>query len=125
MRPNDRRRARRADARPVRSDRERRRRGHVAEPVVVLVTRLSGEGLRPAQRDRPQGRRQQRGVYHPPRQVSEAALVFPPSSPVTVCAPADVALQLAPVQEPSGESENLVSAVTSPSELFAASKPSA
>jgi hypothetical protein len=57
--------------------------------------------------------------------LKEAVLVFPPSFPVTVCGPADVAVQLAPVQEPSGEIENVVSAVTSPRELFDASKPSA
>src|SRR5919201_2673532 len=57
--------------------------------------------------------------------VSEAVLVFPPSLPVTVCGPAAVAVQLAPVHVPSGEIENVVNGVTSPSELFAASKASA
>ena len=52
-------------------------------------------------------------------------LVFPPLFPTTVCDPAAVAVQLAPVQDPSGEIENLVPDVTSPSELLAASKPSA
>ena len=49
--------------------------------------------------------------------------VLPPSLPVTVCGPATVAVQLAPVQDPSEEIEKLVEAVTSPSELFEASNP--
>ncbi len=57
--------------------------------------------------------------------VSEAVLVFPESLPVTVCTPATVAVQLAPVQDPFGPIENVVEAVTSPSELLEASKPSA
>ena len=57
---------------------------------------------------------------------SEApCLSCPPSLPVTVCAPADVAVQLAPVQDPFGPIEKVVKVVTSPSELFEASKPSA
>ena len=40
---------------------------------------------------------------------------------VTVCEPAVVALQVAPVQEPSGEIVKVMSVVTSPSELFSAS----
>ena len=51
--------------------------------------------------------------------LSEAVLVLPPSLPVTVCAPAEVAVQLAPVQDPFGVIEKVVFAVTSPSELFA------
>jgi hypothetical protein len=57
--------------------------------------------------------------------LSEAVLVLPESFPVTVCAPADVAVQLAPVHDPSGAIEKVVNAVTSPSELFEASKPCA
>jgi hypothetical protein len=56
---------------------------------------------------------------------NDAVLVLPPSFPVTVCAPAEVAVQLAPLQEPFGPIEKLVLAVTSPSEWFEASKPSA
>ena len=57
--------------------------------------------------------------------VSAAVLVFPPSLPVTVCGPAVVAVQVAPVQLPSGPIEKVVDSVTSPRELFAESKPSA
>ena len=45
--------------------------------------------------------------------------------PVTVCSPATEALQLAPLQLPSGETVKAVVAVTSPSELLKASRPSA
>jgi hypothetical protein len=55
--------------------------------------------------------------------VSEAVAVLPPSLPVTVCGPPAFAVQMLPTQVPSGEIENVVNAVTSPSELFAASKP--
>ena len=48
---------------------------------------------------------------------SDAVPVLPPSLPVTVCAPATVAVQVAPVQEPLGPIVNVVLAVTSPSEL--------
>jgi hypothetical protein len=54
-----------------------------------------------------------------------AVRVFPSAVPVTVCAPAEVAVQVLPVQDPFGPIENVVLAVTSPSELFEASKPSA
>jgi hypothetical protein len=54
--------------------------------------------------------------------VSDAALVLPPSLPVTVWAPAVVAVQRLPVHEPLGAIVNVVAAVTSPRELFAASK---
>jgi len=54
--------------------------------------------------------------------VSDAVLVLPPSLPVTVCAPATVAVQTFALHEPSGRMENVVEAVTSPSELLAASK---
>src|SRR5919202_6709258 len=57
--------------------------------------------------------------------VNEGVAVLPPSFPVTVCAPASVAVQTLPVQEPFGPIENIVEEVTSPSELLAASKPSA
>src|SRR6478672_8263971 len=57
--------------------------------------------------------------------LNDAVPVFPSAVPVTVCAPTEVAVQLPPVQEPSGPIENVVLAVTSPSELFEASKPSA
>ena len=57
--------------------------------------------------------------------VSDAVSVFPASVPVTVCGPAAVAVQLAPVQVPSGAIENVVTAVTSPIELLAASNASA
>src|SRR5919204_6049748 len=43
--------------------------------------------------------------------------VFPPYVAVTVCAPAAVAVQTLPVQDPSGEIENVVPDVTSPREL--------
>ena len=56
---------------------------------------------------------------------SDAVLVLPASLPVTVCGPAAVAVQVAPVQEPFGAIEKVVRAVTSPSELLEASKPSA
>src|SRR5919201_3566557 len=52
--------------------------------------------------------------------LSEAVAVLPPSSPVTVCAPEAVAVQTLPVHEPFGPIENVVDAVTSPSELLAA-----
>ena len=45
--------------------------------------------------------------------------------PVTVCAPAELAVQVAPVQEPFGAIEKVVVAVTSPSELSYWSRPSA
>jgi hypothetical protein len=57
--------------------------------------------------------------------LNDAVPVLPPSFPVTVCAPADVAVQVAPLQEPFGPIEKLVLDVTSPSEWFEASKPSA
>ena len=56
---------------------------------------------------------------------NDAVPVLPPSLPVTVWVPASVAVQLAPVQDPFGPIENVVPAVTSPSELLEASKPSA
>ena len=43
--------------------------------------------------------------------------VAPSDEPVTVCAPAVVALQTAAAQEPSGAMVKVVEAVTSPSEL--------
>ena len=45
--------------------------------------------------------------------------------PVTVCAPAAVAVQVAPVQEPFGAIVNVVAAVTLPSELSNWSRPCA
>jgi hypothetical protein len=57
--------------------------------------------------------------------VSAPVLVLPALVPVTVCAPAVVAVQLFPVHEPFGEIEKVVVDVASPSELFEASKPSA
>ena len=57
--------------------------------------------------------------------VSVTALVLPASVPVTVCGPAVVAVQVAPVQEPSGEIVNVVCAVASPSELLELSNASA
>ncbi len=50
---------------------------------------------------------------------------MPALFPVTVCAPAVNAVHVAPVQEPFGEIEKVVPEVTLPSELFAASNPSA
>ena len=50
---------------------------------------------------------------------------MPPSLPVTVCAPALEAVQVAPVQEPFGAIVKLVAAVTSPSELSYWSRPCA
>ena len=57
--------------------------------------------------------------------LNDAVPVLPPSFPVTVCTPAEVAVQLAPLHEPFGPIEKVVLAVTSPSEWFEASKPSA
>ena len=51
--------------------------------------------------------------------------VLPLFVPVTVCAPASEAVQVAPVQDPFGAIEKVVDAVTSPSELSNASRPSA
>src|SRR5919204_1735195 len=56
---------------------------------------------------------------------SEAVPVLPSSVPVTVCAPAVEAVQLAPLQEPSGAIVKVVLAVTSPSELLYWSRPCA
>ena len=55
--------------------------------------------------------------------ASEAVAVLPPSLPVTVCAPATVAVQVFPVHEPFGAMLNVVEPVTSPSELPVASNP--
>ena len=49
--------------------------------------------------------------------VNVAVSVLPLSVPVTVCDPATVAVQVAPVQEPLGEMENVVDPVTSPREF--------
>ena len=57
--------------------------------------------------------------------VSDALLVLPLRVPVTTWFPAVVAVQVAPVQLPSGAIENAVCEVTSPSEVPSASKPSA
>ena len=54
-----------------------------------------------------------------------AVPVLPPLVPVTVCAPAVVAVQVAPVQEPSGAIVNVVVPVTLPSELLNWSRPCA
>src|SRR5918912_186497 len=54
---------------------------------------------------------------------SDAVPVLPALVPVTVCAPAPVAVHVLPVHDPSGPIENVVEAVTSPSEFPAASKP--
>jgi hypothetical protein len=51
--------------------------------------------------------------------------VLPDFVPVTVCVPATEAVQVAPVQEPSGEIVNVVVEVTSPRELSYWSRPSA
>ena len=56
---------------------------------------------------------------------SEAVPVLPVFVPVTVCGPAVVAVQVAPVQEPFGAIVKVVVAVTSPSELSYWSSPSA
>ena len=56
---------------------------------------------------------------------SEAVPLLPLYVPVTVCGPATEAVQLAPVQEPFGEIEKLVVAVTSPSEFSYWSRPCA
>jgi hypothetical protein len=61
----------------------------------------------------------------PAMTVSEPVLVLPPLFPVTVCGPATVAVQTLAVHDPSGEIENDVPAVTSPTELPAVSNPSA
>jgi len=57
--------------------------------------------------------------------LNDAVPVLPPSFPVTVCAPADVAVQVAPLQEPFGPIEKLVLDVTSPSGLPDPSNPCA
>jgi hypothetical protein len=59
----------------------------------------------------------------PPVIVVGAVPVATPSAPWTLCGPAAGALQLAPVHEPSGESENVVCAVTSPRLAPALSNP--
>src|ERR671934_14647 len=56
---------------------------------------------------------------------SDAVPVLPVSLPVTVCAPATEAVQVAPVQEPSGAIENVVAEVTSPRLLSYWSRPCA
>jgi len=56
---------------------------------------------------------------------NDAVPLLPLFVPVTVCAPDNDAVQLAPVQEPFGAIENVVVAVTSPSELSYWSRPSA
>ena len=110
----------------IRTDREGRRsrsrprascRTGRAPPRCTPASRPPQSSPRPAQR--PGGR------AHPAVTLNDAVPVLPPSFPVTVCAPADVAVQLAPLQEPFGPIEKLVLAVTSPSEWFEASKPSA
>src|SRR5215210_4702854 len=55
---------------------------------------------------------------------SEVLLTAPPSSAVTVCGHAAVAVQTFSVHEPSGPIENVVLDVTFPSESPAASNPS-
>ena len=55
--------------------------------------------------------------------VSDAVSVEPPSVPVTVWAPATVAVQTLPLQEPSGPIEKVVAPVTSPSGLPYWSRP--
>ena len=57
--------------------------------------------------------------------LSDAVAVFPESFPVTVCAPAAVAVHTLALQEPFGPIENTVEAVTSPSERLDESKPCA
>ncbi len=56
---------------------------------------------------------------------SDAVPVFPAFVPVTVCAPAAEAVQVAPLQEPFGAIEKLVVDVRSPSELPYWSRPAA
>jgi hypothetical protein len=55
--------------------------------------------------------------------VRLAAAVLPLSLPVTVCAPATVAVQVAPVHEPSGLIVKVVELVTAPRLLPYASEP--
>ena len=57
--------------------------------------------------------------------LNDAVAVFPSAVPVTVCAPAEVAVQLAPVQDPFGPIEKVVLDVTSPSGLPDTSNPCA
>jgi hypothetical protein len=75
-------------------------------------------------------------VFQPERSVSnpgfrtkftfnDAVADFPAFVPVTVCGPPTVAVQVAPVHEPFGESVKVVPEVTSPSELLDASNPCA
>jgi len=56
---------------------------------------------------------------------SEAVPLLPLLVPVTVCAPAVEAVQVAPVQDPFGAIEKIVLAVMSPSVLSYWSRPSA
>jgi len=64
-------------------------------------------------------------VERPAVILREAVPVFPDFVPVTVWAPADEAVQTFALQDPFGAIENTVLAVTSPTELPKASKPSA
>jgi hypothetical protein len=52
-----------------------------------------------------------------------AVPVLPLSVPVTVCGPAALAVQIAPVHEPSGDILNVVATVTSPKLLLLLSRP--
>ena len=63
------------------------------------------------------------GVAGPALTVSDAVIVMPPSSAVTVCGPDIIAVQLFPVHEPSGVMENVVAPVTLPKLFPYASKP--
>ena len=56
---------------------------------------------------------------------SEAVPIAPASFPVTVCAPAIEAVQVAPLQDPFAAMVKVVLAVTSPSELSYWSRPCA
>src|SRR5437764_10800174 len=73
-------------------------------------------------------------VFQPDRSLSkpgfrtwltwtEAVLVLPESVAVTVCGPPAVAVQLAPLHDPSGAIEKDDADVTSPIELLAESNP--
>ena len=99
--------------------------GDVAERVVVLVASLRGVGLRAAGGDRRGGRREREVVERArvDRQRGRAGLAG--VVPVTVWAPAAVAVQVAPVQEPLGAIVNVVPGVRSPSELSYWSRPCA
>ena len=103
---------------PVGADGEGGGPRHVTEGVVVGVGPGGGVGLRSPGPDARRGRRQRDASRGPAVTVRLAVAGLTPSVPVTVWAPATVALQLAPVQLPSGAMVKVVAPVTSPRELL-------